>query len=151
VGALTDPIIVYDQSWGETLPEWLKGEIKMQRLAQLMKDEEGLATDAEDMARVLAQVAPAASKMKGVVRLRWEEERLLVSARDEDGGEIEVSVRAHFTEPGKIALSLAYLQHYFKGRSGPVTISLSGGVSGPALLAHKGKPNALIMPMMVQW
>ena len=46
VGALTDPIVVFDPGWADVLPDWLKGEIKMQRLAQLMKGEEGIATDA---------------------------------------------------------------------------------------------------------
>ena len=52
VGALTDPIIVFDPSWADVLPDWLKGEIKMQRLAQLMKGEEGISTDAEALAYV---------------------------------------------------------------------------------------------------
>ncbi len=52
VGALTDPIIVFDPSWADVLPDWLKGEIKMQRLAQLIKGEEGIATDAEALAYV---------------------------------------------------------------------------------------------------
>ena len=52
VGALTDPIVVFDPAWADVLPDWLKGEIKMQRLAQLMKGEEGIATDAEALAYV---------------------------------------------------------------------------------------------------
>ena len=52
VGALTDPIVVFDPSWADVLPDWLKGEIKLQRLAQLMKGEEGVATDAEALAYV---------------------------------------------------------------------------------------------------
>jgi len=52
VGALSDPIIVVDPSWADVLPDWLKGEIKMQRLAQLMKGDEGIATDAEALADV---------------------------------------------------------------------------------------------------
>jgi len=51
VGALTDPIIVFDPGWAETLPDWLKGEIKLQRLAQLMTGER-IATDAEALAYV---------------------------------------------------------------------------------------------------
>ena len=50
VGAFTDPIIVFDPGW--EIPDWLKGEIKLQRLAQLMKGEEGMATDAEALAYV---------------------------------------------------------------------------------------------------
>lgn len=52
VGALTDPIIVFDPGWADVLPEWLRGEIQLQRLAQLMKGEEGIATDAEALAYV---------------------------------------------------------------------------------------------------
>ncbi len=52
VGALTNPIVVFDPSWADVLPDWLKGEIKMQRLAQLIKGEEGIATDAEALAYV---------------------------------------------------------------------------------------------------
>ena len=52
VGVLTDPIIVFDPSWADVLPDWLKGEIKLQRLAQLMKGGEGIDTDAEALAYV---------------------------------------------------------------------------------------------------
>ena len=52
IGALTDPIVVFDPGWADVLPDWLKGEIKIQRLAQLMKGEEGIATDAEALAYV---------------------------------------------------------------------------------------------------
>ena len=50
VSALSDPIIVFTSPWMDTLPEWLKGEIKTQRLIQLMKGEEEVATDAEALA-----------------------------------------------------------------------------------------------------
>jgi hypothetical protein len=40
VAAVTDPIIIFDPSWANVLPDWLKGEIKLQRLAQLKKGEE---------------------------------------------------------------------------------------------------------------
>ena len=63
VAALTDPIIVFDPSWADVLPDWLRGEIKMQRLAQLIKGEEGIATDAEALAYVsnAALAVPLAS------------------------------------------------------------------------------------------
>ena len=48
VGVFTDPIIVYDSGWG--VPDRLKGDIKLARLAQLIKHEEGVATDVEAMA-----------------------------------------------------------------------------------------------------
>ena len=37
VGTLTDPIIVFPGGWGDTLPEWLKNAITLERLAMNMK------------------------------------------------------------------------------------------------------------------
>ena len=48
--ALTDPIIVFNQSWGDCIPAWLAAEIKTQRLLQVMRGEKDKATDAEAMA-----------------------------------------------------------------------------------------------------
>lgn len=50
--ALTDPIIVFNQSWGDCIPDWLAAEIKMQRLLQVMRGEKDKATDAEALAYV---------------------------------------------------------------------------------------------------
>ena len=50
VGALTDPIIVFPGGWGDTLPEWLKNAITLERLVMNMKGlkgEEMTGTDAE--------------------------------------------------------------------------------------------------------
>lgn len=50
VGALTDPIIVFPGGWGDTLPDWLKNAITLDRLAMNMKalkGEEMTGTDAE--------------------------------------------------------------------------------------------------------
>jgi hypothetical protein len=50
VGALTDPIIVFPGGWGDTLPEWLKNAIPLERLGMNMKalkGEEMTGTDAE--------------------------------------------------------------------------------------------------------
>lgn len=50
VGALTDPIIVMPGGWGDTLPEWLKTAITLERLVvnmKALKGEEMTATDAE--------------------------------------------------------------------------------------------------------
>ena len=46
VGALMDPIIVMPGGWGDSLPDWIKGAIQLERFALLMKGEE-TATDAE--------------------------------------------------------------------------------------------------------
>ena len=50
VGALTDPIIVFPGGWGDTLPDWLKNAITLERLEMNMralKGEEMTGTDAE--------------------------------------------------------------------------------------------------------
>jgi hypothetical protein len=50
VGALTDPIIIFPGGWGDTLPEWLKNAITLERLVMNMKalnGEEPTGTDAE--------------------------------------------------------------------------------------------------------
>ena len=53
VGTLTDPIIVYPGGWGDSLPEWLKNAIVLERLAENMKASKGeqpTGTDAESCA-----------------------------------------------------------------------------------------------------
>jgi hypothetical protein len=50
VGVFTDPIIVFPGGWGDTLPEWLKSAITLERLEMNMKalkGEEMTGTDAE--------------------------------------------------------------------------------------------------------
>ncbi|MFC1865017.1 hypothetical protein ACFLYG_04240 [Chloroflexota bacterium] len=50
VGALTDPIIVYPGGWVDSLPEWLKNVITLERLTENMKETKGeqpTGTDAE--------------------------------------------------------------------------------------------------------
>jgi hypothetical protein len=50
VGVFFDPIIVFPGGWGDTLPEWLKHSITMERLVMNMKalkGEEMTGTDAE--------------------------------------------------------------------------------------------------------
>lgn len=50
VGALTDPVIVFPGGWGDTLPEWLKTAITLERLEMNMREikgEEPTGTDAE--------------------------------------------------------------------------------------------------------
>ncbi|ADJ26476.1 conserved hypothetical protein [Dehalogenimonas lykanthroporepellens BL-DC-9] len=50
VGTLTDPIIVYPGGWGDSLPEWLKNAITLERLTENMKvtkGEQPTGTDSE--------------------------------------------------------------------------------------------------------
>ena len=50
VGIFTDPILVFPGGWGDTLPDWIKGAITMDRLEMSVKasrGEEEPGTDAE--------------------------------------------------------------------------------------------------------
>jgi hypothetical protein len=56
VGVFTGPIIVFPGGWGETLPEWLKGAITMERMLENMKalkGEEMTGSDAEACAYLM--------------------------------------------------------------------------------------------------
>lgn len=49
-GVFTDPILVFPGGWGDTLPNWLKGAITLERLIENMKALKGepmTGTDAE--------------------------------------------------------------------------------------------------------
>jgi hypothetical protein len=55
VGCLTDPIVVYPGGWGDTLPDWLKKAIQVDRLIEnirTLKEGEPTATDAEACAYI---------------------------------------------------------------------------------------------------
>ena len=57
VGVFTDPIIVFPGGWGDTLPEWLKNAITLERLEmnmRVLKGEEMTGTDAEAFAYLYA-------------------------------------------------------------------------------------------------
>ena len=50
VGVFTDPILVFPGGWGDTLPDWLREAITMERLMmniKALKGEEMTGTDAE--------------------------------------------------------------------------------------------------------
>jgi hypothetical protein len=56
VGCLTDPIIVFPGGWGDTIPEWLKTAITMERMLENMKElkgEEPTGTNAEACAYLM--------------------------------------------------------------------------------------------------
>ena len=56
VGCLTDPILVFPGGWGDSLPDWLKHAITLERLVMNMKalkGEEATGTDAEACAYLM--------------------------------------------------------------------------------------------------
>jgi len=56
VGCLTDPIIVFPGGWGDTLPDWLKTAITLERMVgdmKALKGEEPTGTDTEACAYLM--------------------------------------------------------------------------------------------------
>ena len=56
VGCLTDPIVVFPGGWGDTIPQWLKTSITLERMMgdmKGMKGEEPTGTDAEACAYLM--------------------------------------------------------------------------------------------------
>jgi len=56
VGCLTDPIIVFPGGWGDTIPEWLKTAITLERMMgnmKALKGEEPTGTNAEACAYLM--------------------------------------------------------------------------------------------------
>jgi hypothetical protein len=56
VGCLTDPIIVFPGGWGDSIPEWLKNAITLERMMDNMrslKGEKPTGTDAEACAYLM--------------------------------------------------------------------------------------------------
>ncbi len=56
IGCLTDPIVVFPGGWGDTIPEWLKTAITLERMMGDMKElkgEEPTGTDAEACAYLM--------------------------------------------------------------------------------------------------
>ena len=56
VGVFTDPIIVFPGGWGDTLPDWLKTTITLERLGMNMRELKGelpTGTDAEACAYLM--------------------------------------------------------------------------------------------------
>ncbi len=78
VGTLTDPIIVYPGGWGDSLPEWLKNAITLERLTENMKaskEEQPTGTDAEACAylNTASLTMPIDSRLEPDLSLRrWE-------------------------------------------------------------------------------
>jgi DNA polymerase III sliding clamp (beta) subunit (PCNA family) len=87
----------------------------------------------------------------GIVRLKWTESGMIVSARSEEKGEISAEIPVQPESlPGRVALNVKYLLDYLEGKEGLITLGKDEG-SSPALFHYGSKPVVAIMPMQVQW
>ena len=94
VGTLTDPIIVYPGGWGDSLPEWLKNAITLERLTENMKETKGeqpTGTDAEACAYL--NTASLTAPMDG----DWSQIYLYVA-----GGEMKSQAKSELPEDIKV-------------------------------------------------
>jgi DNA polymerase III subunit beta len=112
--------------------------------------------NAEELLRVLNQVANIAHEGSNVARLRWTDDRLIISARAPDLGEVEVVIMPAVVEggEGEIAFNLDYLRDYLRGKTHVVTIATAPGdaqqVRGSmGVFTHRGGPTVIMMPMLV--
>jgi DNA polymerase-3 subunit beta len=107
--------------------------------------------DAGEFRAALNRVAQIAGDGAGLVRLRWDNGALTLSARAEEVGEAETSVSATVTgQPGRIAFSWRYLAEYVADLTGAFELKTSTP-SSPGLFLHPRRPIIVIMPMFVQW
>lgn len=47
VGAICGTLVVADEGWADTIPDWIKEQVKLERLLSNLKPETGMCTDAE--------------------------------------------------------------------------------------------------------
>jgi len=87
----------------------------------------------------------------GIVRLKWTDAIMTVSARSEEKGEISAEIPVQPESlPGRVALNVKYLLEYLEGKEGLITLGKDEG-SSPALFHYGSKPVVAIMPMNVHW
>jgi DNA polymerase-3 subunit beta len=107
--------------------------------------------DAEEALRAVRSLADIAAEGSRIVRLEWSGDRLMLSARSKEAGTMGTSMCAHIQgEEGKIAFNIRYLGDYLAGKLGMVLMETST-TSSSARFYHSGSPDALLMPMFVQW
>ncbi len=106
---------------------------------------------ARDLERAVCQVSDMAGESSGIARLVWSDGSLMVSARSEKAGSVEVTVPVAIEGGnGRVALNVNYLLGYLKGKEGIVTMGVRTD-STPVLFTHRPSPMVVIMPMFAQW
>jgi DNA polymerase-3 subunit beta len=105
---------------------------------------------AEDLTRAVKTVAGMAKDGSGIVRLRYETERLTLSSAAAEVGNVETSAPIQLEgEAGHIAFDRRNLLEYLKGREGVLVLELNSP-SNPGTFVHRGE-KVVVMPMAVQW
>ena len=111
VGTFTDPILVFPGGWGDTLPDWLKGTITMERLEmniRASKGEEPTGTDAEACAYLYT------AGLTAPMDHDWSQIYLYVATKTysrHKGGEVPEDIRVETINDSQIG-ELKRLKHW---------------------------------------
>jgi hypothetical protein len=115
-----------------------------------------VSVSAEELLRVVNQIATIAEEGANMARLRWSDGQLTVSAQAADIGESEATIPAVIEGgDGEIAFNVGYLQQYLRGKQHVVTIETVAGElesirSQPGVFSHWGGPRVVMMPMFTR-
>lgn len=106
---------------------------------------------APELFNAVRRLQDIAKDGSGIVRLRWTETAMTVSAKSKEKGEVSAEIAVQpGSAPGRVAFNLAYLREYLDGKSGFVTMG-QGEKTAPVIFHYGNKPIVAIMPMFVQW
>lgn len=105
---------------------------------------------APELDRCVNRVRGVAQQGNGAVRLSWNGDKMIVSAKHEANSiSAEMNVLS-FDGGGRTAVNVKYLRDYLAKKEGVVTIGISSEQS-PLLFRYGKTPLVVIMPMFVDW
>ena len=106
---------------------------------------------APELYNAVRRVQGIAEDNTGTVRLQWTDNQMTVSARSEETGEVDATFPIEAgSQPGRIALNVAYLLDYLNGKEGLITLGKAEG-NATALFHYGARPIVAIMPLEVKW
>ena len=107
---------------------------------------------APDMERAVHRVKQIAREASGIVRFTWDDVSMMIAAESKDGGSIEAQIPVQAEGgPGRVAVNVAYLLNYLKGKEGLISMSVNDR-SSPVLFRNgPSTPLVVIMPMFAEW
>jgi hypothetical protein len=99
VEVFTALLIVYPSGWEDTLPDWIKSEVTLQRLVRLMKSDDGLATDVEALAYMYPRTLEAPLDHDWTQIYLYLATRVMGSRLSSKGAEIPADIRVEQLDP----------------------------------------------------
>ena len=117
VEVFTAPLIVYPSGWANTLPDWIKPEVTLQRLARLMKGDDGLATDVEALAYMYPRALEAPLDHDWTQIYLYLGARVMRSRLTSKGAELPADIKVEQLTPGQ-ERDLIGLKRWIRERQG---------------------------------